>query len=349
MAYEFYLDKTLLPVAPSKLQLKIGGQNKTYTLIDGTEINVLKSAKLTEITFDVLLPSVKYGFATYKNGEFMSSAKFLKVFEDLKLQKKPFQFIVNRKLPNGKLLFDTNMKVSLEDYSIREDAKEGFDVLVSVRLLQYNDYSTKTCDIQFKLTKPTISVNQARATGSNAYKLPTTHKVVKGDNLWAIAKKYYGDGSLMYGIYNANKDKIKNPNLIYPGQVLTIPDLATAKKNNSYSGSKSSSGNTSSANPSSGVTKVQYGVYSKSGTLLKTFDTYGGAYSYLSSHGGDAAKMTIKNMSTGRSSTYGVYDKNGRLIKIFTTYMGAYSYRSSYGSDASNYTIKVMDELHAIE
>ena len=36
-------------------------------------------------------------------------------------------------------------------------------------------------------------------------------------------KKYYGKGNQYTKIYNANRDKIKNPNLIYPGQVLTIP------------------------------------------------------------------------------------------------------------------------------
>ena len=45
----------------------------------------------------------------------------------------------------------------------------------------------------------------------------------KADTLWAIAKKYYGSGSQYTKIYNANKDKIKNPNLIYPGQVIKIP------------------------------------------------------------------------------------------------------------------------------
>ena len=50
-----------------------------------------------------------------------------------------------------------------------------------------------------------------------------TYVVVKGDCLWNIAKKFYGSGAQYTRIYNANKDKIKNPNLIYPGQVLTIP------------------------------------------------------------------------------------------------------------------------------
>ena len=38
-----------------------------------------------------------------------------------------------------------------------------------------------------------------------------------------IAKKQLGNGADYTKIYNLNKDKIKNPNLIYPGQVLTLP------------------------------------------------------------------------------------------------------------------------------
>ena len=49
-----------------------------------------------------------------------------------------------------------------------------------------------------------------------------SYTVVKGDSLWAICKKFYGDGSLAYKLATVNG--IKNPNLIYPGQVLTLPD-----------------------------------------------------------------------------------------------------------------------------
>ena len=62
MAYYFYLDK-LLPIAPSKLQLEINNQNKTLTLINDGEINILKKAKLTDVDFDCLIPQVKYPFA----------------------------------------------------------------------------------------------------------------------------------------------------------------------------------------------------------------------------------------------------------------------------------------------
>jgi LysM repeat protein len=50
-----------------------------------------------------------------------------------------------------------------------------------------------------------------------------TYIVRKGDTLWAIARSFYGNGALYPRIFDANRDKIKNPNLIYPAQVFVIP------------------------------------------------------------------------------------------------------------------------------
>lgn len=224
MAYHIYIGKMLLPIAPSKLQIKINGQNKTLTLINDGEINILKKAKLSDIDFDVLLPQVKYPFAAYKDG-FQKADYFLDELERMKQSTDSVQFIVVRTLPSGKILFNTNMKVSVEDYKISEDVKNGFDISVSISLKQYQDYGTKTCNIKFAKSKPKATVEAARpATNSPAPKQAAkTYTVVKGDCLWNIAKKFYGNGSQYTKIADANKDKIKNPNLIYPGQVLTIP------------------------------------------------------------------------------------------------------------------------------
>ena len=53
------------------------------------------------------------------------------------------------------------------------------------------------------------------------------YNVVRGDHLWGISKKkeHYGNGHAWPNIYNANRDQIKNPDLIYPDQTLTVPNL----------------------------------------------------------------------------------------------------------------------------
>jgi nucleoid-associated protein YgaU len=52
----------------------------------------------------------------------------------------------------------------------------------------------------------------------------STYVVVKGDSLSKIAQRAYGDGRKWRKIYEANKDLIKDPDLIYPGQSLRIPE-----------------------------------------------------------------------------------------------------------------------------
>lgn len=50
------------------------------------------------------------------------------------------------------------------------------------------------------------------------------YEVVKGDSLWSISEKHLGSGLKWKIIYELNKKTIKNPELIYPGQLLKIPN-----------------------------------------------------------------------------------------------------------------------------
>lgn len=220
MAYQFYMGRMLLPVPPEKLKMKIKNTNQTYTLINEGEINVLKTPGLTEVEFDMRIPNVRYSYAQYKAG-FQKADYFLGQLRDLKAEKQPFQFIVIRELPDGSPLFGTNMKVSLEEYSLGEDAGDGFDVTASIRLKLYRPYGTKICNITFADTKPKAAVVPSREAGNAPS--AKSYTVKKGDCLWNIAKKYYGSGSKYKEIFSANHGQISNPNLIYPGQVLTIP------------------------------------------------------------------------------------------------------------------------------
>ena len=53
--------------------------------------------------------------------------------------------------------------------------------------------------------------------------LPCDHVVRTGDNLWSLARKYYGTGAKWKLIFDANKENIKNENFLEPGKVLKIP------------------------------------------------------------------------------------------------------------------------------
>jgi len=51
------------------------------------------------------------------------------------------------------------------------------------------------------------------------------YEIVSGDSLSKIAKREYGDANKWKQIYEANRDIIKDPNLIYPGQKIKLPPL----------------------------------------------------------------------------------------------------------------------------
>jgi len=54
-----------------------------------------------------------------------------------------------------------------------------------------------------------------------------TYTVERGDSLSAISKRVYGKSKYWKEIFEANRDTIENPDLIYPGQTLQLPDIDT--------------------------------------------------------------------------------------------------------------------------
>lgn len=223
--YHFFFGVIPLPVTPGALTISTPSLNATKILINDGEINLLKSPGLKEISFDFLLPRQKYPWVNYTLGDDYTAAAYIPAIEQLKKSKIPFQFIVTRMSPNGKPLDFDNIKCQIESFEFEEDADSlGMDTLCHITLKEYKEYGTSTFSI-VNLIKDVVegaiavvSTTKQRSTSSKT--TPKQYTVKKGDTLWSICKKHLGDGQKYKEIAKLNN--IKNPDLIYPGQVLRL-------------------------------------------------------------------------------------------------------------------------------
>lgn len=109
-------------------------------------------------------------------------------------------------------------------WSIAEDAYGSGYNWVDVK--KANNLKTDTIEVGQKLTIPEVSSKKPTATKAVVAKsaepiTQTSYTVVKGDSLWKIAVRTYGDGFEWVKIAKANK--LTNPNIIHAGNVLTLP------------------------------------------------------------------------------------------------------------------------------
>ncbi len=235
--YRMYIDKVLFPVTPGKLQVNINGANKTITLINEGEVNLIKTPGLTDISTEVLLPTLtRYPFAVYLD-EFHTPDWYLDHLEKWKQSREPVAFKMLRESPEAEwksrsTLWSTDFLVTIEDYKIEEDAAEqGFDVVVSITMKQYRDWGAKKLlrRPKGKTKYQKLSVKKSRRSKSSA----KSYIVKKGDSLMTIAKKQLGNGSRWKEIYKLNKSTIEtrakkkgkpgNGQWVFPGEKLKLP------------------------------------------------------------------------------------------------------------------------------
>jgi nucleoid-associated protein YgaU len=131
----------------------------------------------------------------------------------------------------------TAIKEEIES-SFRELPVQGFNVEVKNGVVTLagiaQDYPTREKVILIAGNVEGISqvdadqlITMEQISEENQREIPEEifYTIEKGDTLWAIATKYYDDGSKYTHIVDANIEVIKNPDLIYPGQTIRIPEV----------------------------------------------------------------------------------------------------------------------------
>jgi hypothetical protein len=130
------------------------------------------------------------------------------------------------KIVTSGLPIELNMYFVIENFNYDHKAGEEDDIYYTLEIKQYVPYGVKTVNIQLSglAAARAVSVATASTSTTTTTSATKTYTVVKGDCLWNITKKYTGSGSNWKELYNLNTSVIgSNPNLIYPGQILTLP------------------------------------------------------------------------------------------------------------------------------
>lgn len=191
------------PVLPKDYSMTSGNTVNIVNVNDIGEIGLFSGDKLYSITLNSFFPRQNYSFVEYTN--LVSADTSIDIIERWRKRGAVIRLIMTGT--------KVNMPVLIE--SFRWGEQDGTrDIYFEIILREYRYPKVKT------------ATNNKTANKRPAPPPPPkqrTHTVVSGDTLWGIAVKYYGNGSKYTTIQGANKDKVKNPNLIYPGQVLVIP------------------------------------------------------------------------------------------------------------------------------
>lgn len=211
---EFWLkksnsDKFMLPVNPESFAFTEKHNNTSVNVNSIGEVNLLGKRDLKTGTISSHFPKRDRNYAN--NSGRQAPYTYINKLLSWKSSGKPIQLIIT-----GTKI---NFQVTIETLKYGEQDGTG-DVYYDLTLKEYRAVEIKKTKLKEK-KKNTKKKSKPKRPATK--KKTKTYTVKSGDCLWNIAKKFYGNGAQYTKIYNANKGKIKNPNLIYPGQVLTIP------------------------------------------------------------------------------------------------------------------------------
>lgn len=199
-----------LPVNPTDISIGNSAKNDSFRVEGLGEVTIIQSPDPITLDFDFELPAIYYSACSYYPID--TPKNYYDTLDSMK-KKGPVQVIITEK--NFSLL------MSIEDLSYTESGGDIGTYNVKIKLKEYIETKARQVSISYKKVyfPPSKPARPSSPTPKNR-----THTVVSGDTLWGIAVKYLGNGSRYPEIHKLNSDKISNPNLIYPGQVLQIPN-----------------------------------------------------------------------------------------------------------------------------
>lgn len=204
-------EKIQLPALPETFKTNNGSSNDSMDITGLGEIIIMQSRPALEFSFSSFFPAAR--FPGVQVSSLTKPLELVQKINSWKASKKPVHFIATA--------CGVDLYCSIEKFNYSEEGGDPGTYQYDITLKEYREITVRQVKVDIPSKEATVEKEEARVDNSVQ---PKTYTVKSGDCLWNIAKQFYGSGSDYTKIYNANKGTIGgNPNLIYPGQVLTLP------------------------------------------------------------------------------------------------------------------------------
>lgn len=204
-------EKLRFPVLPEEINIKKGLSSKSVDIQGLGEVVIMQDPTAIVISFSSFFPSTPFPGVQFEDLTPPSDLK--DKITTWQKSDTPVHFIITGTT--------VNIFCVIEDFSYSEQGGDVGSLHYSLTLKEYKEVHARQVKIDTQVKKAAAPAPTPARTDNRAQE--KTYTVVKGDCLWAIAAKYLGSGSRYTEIAKLNADKIKSPNLIYPGQVLRLP------------------------------------------------------------------------------------------------------------------------------
>lgn len=209
LTYNAEKEKIQLPVLPESFQIRNGSSNDSMDIVGLGEVVIMQARPALQISFSSFFPAAK--FPGIQVSSITKPLTLIEKINEWKEGTEPVHFVCTA--------CGVDLYMTIEDFNYSEEGGDPGTYQYDITLKEYREITLR----QVTIEEDTATVDNTETRVDNSV-TPQTYTVVSGDCLWNIAKALYGDGSRWTEIYEANKSVVgSNPNLIYPGQVLTIP------------------------------------------------------------------------------------------------------------------------------
>ncbi len=214
LTYNSNKKRLQIPVLPEKIEISYPEKNDTVYVYGVGEVTIKKHPGAFVMKWSGFFPAVECQGCISDPKKPKECLDFLK--KVMKIEK-PAKVVYT----GGACRLSSQCTI---DFEASEEGGDLGTVHYSITITEYKKTSIRKLKVKKKNGSKKKAKVKKTSNRTSSKSKAGKYTVKKGDCLWNIAKKFYGKGAKYTVIYNANKKVIGgNPNLIYPGQVLTIP------------------------------------------------------------------------------------------------------------------------------